>query len=351
MKDPDQAHPDIPAHRRRILQEHGLFINKSGAFPPPHPIEQATDKVLKEDRNDGMRTASAAKFLTTQEEYAVAPEHTIFSEIWPLIFKTERQVKDGEDWVMQDWKDDGLYYNPDVLFLIETVTALDLKNEKNKPYADLIPRVKDPKPDLCFGLAQKAFSDDEMKWIAPVEFCASVQTMLYFGFFIVEFKGPGGGIAEAEDQAARSASTLVEASREFYHAAGQRDLGKIGPDTDNIIFSLCMTPGHARMFVHWAWVKSPDNIEYHMTRVESYNTLKGTEVKNLRLDIYRIMDWGLLGRKWKIKTMLPMIEHRANDIAKDREERRKKKQKKTGRSSKSGGSSKGGTTQQSSSNA
>ncbi|KAL8728410.1 MAG: hypothetical protein Q9181_005362 [Wetmoreana brouardii] len=293
---------------RRTIEKHGILLNRFNIYSKYPQVKEAVNRILEVTSPSVMRAESAAKIISTFDEHAVSGEDTLFDDVWRLIFKSERQVKKGEDdWIDQEWKDDGLWTNRSALFKISTVSALPQDTEEEQKRYKSIPHQKDSKPDYCFGLAAKAFTAPEKRNIDSVERYALIQNQLYCAFCVVEFKGPETGIADAENQAARSGSTIVAASRQLQQSASHRDLKEKGADTDNIAFSICMTPETARIFVHWALVDPDGTLWYHMTRLDTYDIMKADRLKALRNDIYRIMDWGLLGRKQKIKKMLPYV--------------------------------------------
>lgn len=325
LKDPNQSHLNIPSERRRILEDHGLYYDKDEVTEAHPEVTRFADKILKAERHDGMAPESVTKFAKTIKALAVAPETTTFLQVWPLIFKEKRDVKNGEHWEEREWAEDGLKMNADVPFKVGTYTALDMKSHPNKAFAKLMPRIQDPKPDRSYGVDRAEFTEDEQDTIRLIEPFASPQPELYFGFAVVEFKGPREGIAEAEDQAARSGSTLVEAGRHLYHTAGHRDVMKPGADLDSVVFSIAMNLQSARLFAHWALVREGKKIQYHMTFLRSYDFKELEKLKALRHDFNCVMDWGLLERKEGIKGLLPAVRKR-----KVEEEAQSNKKAKTG---------------------
>lgn len=304
----DTAASNTLAAVRDRLEQHGILINKFDVYKQHPVVQQAVDNILKVESPSVMRQQSASKVIEKIDEHAVSQENTLFTELWPLIFKTRRQVLEGESWIDHEWKEDGLWANRDVPFKRQTVSALPRETDAEKAYYNSRTPLSDAKPDWCFGLAKEAFTSAEMKQVYLVDRPATVQDQLYFGFGVVEDKGPARGIAESINQAAHSGSTLVEASRLVQQAAGRRDPRQVGADSENIVFSVCMEPTSSQLFVHWALRDTDQSLYYHMTRLDSYDNLKMDRLIVLRHNIYRIMDWGLLGRKQWIKGMLPYIK-------------------------------------------
>ncbi|KAL8988677.1 MAG: hypothetical protein Q9177_002283 [Variospora cf. flavescens] len=305
---------DIGHNRRRILDEHLLFLNKWDTYAAHPEIQAAVDRVVNIERGSEMKPESAKKLQIWVDKNEREPEKVFFAHVWAALFKHGRLVKtDDNAWVPKDWEEDHFRCNPDMPFYQKVVTGLSFEADWAKPYEfeQLLDRIKDPKPDLCLGLTKDAFTNDEMRMLHVALPWAEVSTGLYCGFAAVEFKGPDHYITDAEDQATRSGSTLVECSRQIQAKAGSRDLKKPGADTDNIIFSLCMNQVNARLFVHWALVGSNGRIEYHMNRLWKGDVLEHDNSRTLRRHLNSIVDWGLLKRKSEIVAMLPNIAKRA----------------------------------------
>ncbi|KAI4205978.1 MAG: hypothetical protein LQ346_001357 [Caloplaca aetnensis] len=302
--------PDIPAIRRQVLKQHGLYINELDVYEAHPEIQSAVDAIIYRERNSAMKPSSAKKIQTFVRTNETQPEEAIFQDLWRLVFKESREVETSDGWVPQEWKQDGFRQNPNLPFHAVTVSPLELTSDSAKPYAHLFERLKNPKPDLCFGIHESDFTHEEARMMSSATKFTELQTGLFFAFCVDEFKGPGGNIVEAEDQAARSGSTAVEAARNTQEMAGELDLEKPGADAENIIFSICMDPANARVFVHWALVLESGEVEYHMTNLEVYGLLIKGGPEGLRRTIDSIVDWGLLERKAKFKNMLPKIWER-----------------------------------------
>ncbi|KAL8747059.1 MAG: hypothetical protein Q9184_007656 [Pyrenodesmia sp. 2 TL-2023] len=318
------TNPDIPAIRRQLLKQHGLYINEFDVYEAHSEIQTAVEAIIYHERNSAMKPGSAKKITTFVRANETEPEETIFQDLWRLIFKESREVKTDDGWIPKEWKTDGFKHCPNLPFHAATVSPLELTSDSTKPYAQLFDRLKKPKPDLCFGIHESDFTHQEIRMMSSAMPFIQIQTGLFFAFCVDEFKGPGGNIVEAEDQAARSGSTMVEAARKTQEMAGERDLTQAGADADNIIFSVCMDPANARVFVHWALVLESGEVEYHMTNLEVYPLLVKGGPEGLRTTIDSIVDWGLLERKTRFKKMLPKIWDRAKKGANDKAAQGKK---------------------------
>ncbi|KAL8690144.1 MAG: hypothetical protein Q9218_004343 [Villophora microphyllina] len=314
------THENNPAERRRLLKAHGLIYDDDAAADAHPEVIRRANEILNVKHPFDMQPASVAKLKKTIKELAVMPENTSFNKIWPLVFKDKRHVQKDDDWEEKEFEEDGLFVHEDVRFKTGTYTALDFSSHPNKAAASHMPRIKDPKPDRSYGLKESEFTEDELNTLGQCEPYDSVQTGLFLGFAAVEFKGPADGIAEAEDQAQRSGSTMSEATRQFYHWGGMRDLNAPGAVVEAMVFSVAMNVQGARMFVNWPLVRPGKSMQYHMTFLYSYDFKKEPDMISLRRHWNCVMDWGLLQRKHQIKSMMPVIGRVRGQELKDRKD-------------------------------
>ncbi|KAI4093396.1 MAG: hypothetical protein L6R37_007383 [Teloschistes peruensis] len=337
-----KPHAEIAWFRKDILERHGLFTNKEDTTQKGHDnyavydkyprIKAAVDRALMNGELT-MGDTSARKIVKTVDRMDRMSEDRFFSEVWNLIFKRTHEVREGEVYVSKEWADDGLSANPNQLFLKSTVSDLKLSKEEEKIVEEQVPRLRIPKPDICFGIDKAMFTNEELLWTATVKQYVNIQAGLYLAFAVAEFKGPGGTIQEAEDQASRSGSTLVDAARQVHSIAGERTLDHDDVDDENIIFSICMTTSQARIYVHWKLNSGDDNAGYHMSRIRSFDLSSKEQVKNLRRNIEAIVDWGLITHKERMKILLEKVH--GKQVAEEKEKAQEKKNGKGGASTKS----------------
>ncbi|KAL9586567.1 MAG: hypothetical protein Q9212_000819 [Teloschistes hypoglaucus] len=331
-----KPHADIAWFRKDILERHGLFTNKEDATQKGHGkdavydkyprMKAAVDRALK-NGDLTMRDSSARKVVKTN-----------------LIFKRTHEVREGEVYISKEWADDGLSANPNQLFLKNTVSDLKLSKEEERIMEEHVPRLKTPKPDICFEIDKAMFTNEELLWTTTVKEHVNIQAGLYLAFAVAEFKGPGGTIQEAEDQASRSGSTLVDAARQIQSLAGERALDHDGSDDESIMFSICMTMSQARIYVHWKLNSGYDNAGYYMSRIRSFDLSSEERVKNLRHDIEAIVDWGLITHKERMKTILEKVHGKQVAEVKEKDQGKKNgKGRASTRSTTSGQSAPGST--------
>ena len=212
-------------------------------------------------------------------------------------------------------------------------------------------RLATPRPDILYGLRRSAFSASETLINERFSGVASVSDECFHPFFLVECKM--WKIEDAENQAARGGTTLVNARRKFNAqdpGLEQRQKTVPGADLDSFAFSMALTPAQAHLFVHWAEMtqssarsssatsayassrdppiakkKSLATVIYHMTILKVYRFTSPANVlsvltplsndehspyNHLRHDLYNILDWGALKRRGEISEVCRLLVDR-----------------------------------------
>ena len=133
-----------------------------------------------------------------------------------------------------------------------------------------MPRVKNPVPDIAYGIEEDAFSPRD-KQILDALGC-ELSSELYHVFFLVEAKSMNNPLGEAENQCCRGGAAMTYNKRKFDAAvvAPNDPSSQLTSSTSEIItssastlvaypkadmnsftFSLAIDPDHAKLFVHW----------------------------------------------------------------------------------------------------
>ena len=247
------------------------------------------------------------------------------------------ELEDEEEairWIETAWEKDHLRCNWSADFTRGSVPPLVILDPTLRILADRAPRVKNPKPDLTYGLLQDAFSNDEQ----PInDHGAGLSINMVHPFFIVEAKSAEKPIDEAQNQCARGGAAMVRLKRKFdslaegtyqdneaQHGEDKDSHNKQGipvdhyrTDTQAFAFSLAIVPRYAMMFVHWAeeaYSKEGQllTIHWHANWVEDYNLVNPAAWIELHRDIDNVLDWGVLTRKQELKELCNKIFEREN---------------------------------------
>ena len=276
---------------------------------------------------------------------------TFLVHVWTKFLDAEdtRLVKttaDGEledeegaiRWIETAWKKDHLRCNWNADFTRGSVPPLVNLDPSLRLHTEKVPRVKNPKPDLTYGLLQAAFAKVEQD--INNKHGAGLSVDIVHPFFVVEAKIGGKPIDEAELQCARGGAAMVRLKRNFDKHAdgtyvdeeakqGQNKDGnhvaeRISPnkeeipidhyrtDTKSFAFSLALVPRSATMFVHWAEEAFSKEgtlltINWHATHVAEYQLRNGAPWIELHRDIDNVLDWGTLTRKQELRDLCSQI--------------------------------------------
>lgn len=303
-----------PYEVRTFLEVHGMYL-KTQEFYQKHPaLVEVVNKILNRESKTDMRPESAEKIIKDVEKLALRKEPKFFEKFWHRLFKDSHPVKDKTKdgkWITVEWDVQGLDNNPNQQFRVTGVTALDPKNDLHKKILEEVPKVQHPKPDQAFGVDTAMFSDDENRINGLYLNLTGISEGMYHTFSIKEFKGYGGSMVEAENQALRAGSTIVEVNIVLWEKPKMRQLSKTGADTSTIAFSFCMTTESTQLFVHWALVET-GMTKYIMTPLRHYTLRRDDDLRELRRDIERILDWGTIDRLEGdngVRAVLRQIQH------------------------------------------
>ena len=224
--------------------------------------------------------------------------------------KDSRQVEmaDGT-WEKVSWDQDGLAEKWDQLFRKDAIPKISESNSITRKVLESNSRIKNPKPDIVFGLQSKTFSANINTVNAAYAQFTEVCPGVWFPFLIVETakKKP---IKDAILQCARGGAAVINAMRKLNHISGGRDLCKPGADYAFPALSLACNEDNAVLQFHWALVTSAGETIYQMHRVHGYFITNPGVPGMLRHGLNNILDWGTLNRKLEVDMMMNRIEMR-----------------------------------------
>ncbi|KAL8765925.1 MAG: hypothetical protein Q9194_006421 [Teloschistes cf. exilis] len=249
-------------------------------------LEMRAGKIIGADCRSCMQPESAKRLERLKKWYLDIKEDTFKFKWWGKLFKDGRQVRTAEEgsptattlnedfWTSKSWDLCGLDESWDMEFRKDSLSKSDVTNN---PAAKLLieqnERVKNPKPDICYGVRKDFFTKEE------------------------EAINNVGGTA------------LVYATRNMVEASGVGNL-RPGPDMDTFVFSLALIPNLATLYLHWAEFKDSTTVLYRMNEVTSYRLKLKDEKAKLRHDVNNILEWMLLEWLAWITTVLDAIHQR-----------------------------------------
>ena len=294
------------------------------------------------------RPEKGLELLDTAEEHEQDSELTFLAHVWGIFLsvKDTRHVRttvageleDEEEtirWIESAWDKDQLKCNWGTDFVRGSIPELKHLDPYMQIHTDHAPRVKNPKPDLAYGLKHKDLSDEEQR-INKI-WGANLSPYMDHPFFIVEAKNAENGLYEAENQCARGGAAMVRLKRKFNMLAdgtfeeyeslqgkerAGNDLAKekipidhYRADAKSFAFSLAIHPSAANMLVHWAEEAfSKDGtlltVNWHASYIAHYWLKEEGPWIDLHRDIDNILDWGVLARRQELKELCRQIFER-----------------------------------------
>ncbi|KAL8957843.1 MAG: hypothetical protein Q9193_004987 [Seirophora villosa] len=307
---------------REVLRINGMHMMDM-VFDDYPALQERADQITASERNSAMRPESAKRLERLRQWYQDSNENTFMAKWWTKLFKDERDVKveetqektpdvsdlSEEFWTSQSWDIDGLDESWDKEFRKDSLPKLDLTD---RPAAKLVveqnEQVKNPKPDICFGVRKDFFTIEQQDVNDLYAQYAGISKHIRHPACIVEGK-LNQTMDEVQAQCCRGGAALLHATRKMMEASGA-DVYQPGADLDSFVFSLALIPSTATLFMHWAEVKGGKRVFYHMNDVTMYHLRKDNAKAQLRHDLNNILEWMLYERLPWIKTILDAIHER-----------------------------------------
>ena len=298
----------LPIHE--LLAANNMPVDDDEALRRHPGILQWAEEIQNGKRNSAMKTATEKKLMARRRKFERSNEDTFINQFMNALLQDEREKRDEreklENWVKTSWDQDGLTQAWNQQFQKECIPQILAPDALTKKVLSANPRIKDPKPDITYGISSRLFSKEQHKTNRTYYQQTGICPGLWHPFFLVEAKLKGT-IEDAEYQCVRGGAALVNAGQQLRYCSGV-DADPDVPDIHTAVFSLAVTPIVALLHIHWAEKISDGETLFHMNHVQTYGLKNKGVGRQLRHDIDNILDWGTLTRKNQVDEML-------NDIA------------------------------------
>lgn len=320
-----------PNYVREKLELHGILFNDANALTTQRgkKIFEAAKDLVAGDRLSPPSKKMLEEFVSTLQEEQGSNEATFMDVMWHILVASRRSVKAkhydpgaGDDDVLRrKWKVDHLRHRVDQEFVRGYLPGLDPNGEAT--LAKLLAKhagMKNPKPDLAYGLAQDAFKEVGSIASSDHRDLAQISPGIYHPFFIIEFKSHKGDLMDAMNQASRGGAVLTNSMNILKQEAGIKESAD-EYDLGSFAFSLVLDPFSAKTYVHWRElrIKNDTSIVYHhMHFIDGYILESKESVDRLRIAVNNILDWGVGKRKTWLLGMLAQLEARYQESASTR---------------------------------
>ena len=135
------------------------------------------------------------------------------------------------------------------LFLRNSLLKVDTRGDKNyKKLLDSHERIKNPNPDRCYGLAEEAFTTEELRINHLLHKYIGISHGIYHPSIVIEF-GLHKSITDLEGQCARGGAALINVVQSIRSAAGE-DIMVSGADQDSLVYSFAISSEIAYLHVN-----------------------------------------------------------------------------------------------------
>ena len=136
----------------------------------------------------------------------------------------------------------------------------------------LLPKLKAPKPNYCFGLREEAFTPEERISNNNLRQHTDLSHPLYHCFFAVDFKTLNGNWNQSMTQCCRAGAAMVHATEQLLKAASLDNEHPLKDDhlrkEPCMAFTLAVNPLFSELNLHWAEPSGKSTI-YHMHSVRA----------------------------------------------------------------------------------
>ena len=254
-------------------------------------IEKCQALVIDESKGPVMSNTSAKKALVHRDQFLDDETSFLVNFVHGAVIKLDQKalVQSFEGKADTTWENGGIFGVCDRLFITNCMANLN-KVSKDKLTADPSIVLTTPKPDLSYGFSLDSFSVDEVEIIGQYADLFCVCPKLVSTFFIIECKAYSQSIENAEVQVSRGAAALLCAQRQLDTlTSALQDENLV--DQRSRVFSMTISPQVARLNVNWI-VNNNGTLWYYLHQVRIYQLGALDEIKQLRRDIWSVIDWG-----------------------------------------------------------
>jgi len=333
---------------RDLLERNNIYIQKPDATGRGAQLIRKARNIVEAPRKSILEIKTAEELQRLALLHESDNELTFLVNVWGILLNKERwarktdhdSITDEEaiEWIEQAWEKDYLKCNWNADFITGSIPPLEFGEDVPEALIKLIPRVKNPKPDLTYGLTKDAFTTTQQ--LVNASNGARLSINLDHPALCVEAKSAGAPISEATHQCARAGAATIYLKRKFLKLAkdvtdeglsaddqateatlttdpAQQSVEASGPftgaskhDSGNasahgstfkmdetcFTFSLAVDPHLAYLYVNWAeeeWTsgnKKP-TIDYQMSLLDGYFLHQPEAWVKLHHDIDNVLDW------------------------------------------------------------
>jgi hypothetical protein len=233
------------------MERYHLFGLAEGnaAFASHEDFKTMVQGIVTGDRSSTMKPRSQKKFMENRTELVTRNKVTLMGKFMPILVRESRTVNTPQGDLVRDWGHDNLDANGNLEFIRGSVPIPDVRQDQI--LANLLeksPGMKNPKPDIAYGLSRKAFTKKELAVNDTYASITGISPRILHPFFIFEWKSAKDTMKDARCQARRGGAALVHARRQF-NALASCSPEFNGPDWSSFVFSCTANPDTAYIYI------------------------------------------------------------------------------------------------------
>lgn len=335
-------------HVRSVLARNNIYIQKPDAAERGAQLIKKARNIVQAPRKSILEIKTAEELQRLALLHETDNELTFLVNVWGVLLNKERWAKKTDhdsitdeeaiQWIEKAWAKDHLKCNWGADFISGSIPPVEFGEDIPEALIKTIPRVKNPKPDLTYGLCEEAFTKAQR--LVNSTHGARLSINLDHPGLCVEVKSAGAPISEATNQCARAGAATIYLKRRFIKLArgatdevdavdqdpeatdraqqntegsghvSEHGTGKATQPTGTssaqdplfkmdencFTFSLAVDPHLAFLYVNWAEEEfSSGNkkatVCYQMNLLDSYCLERPEEWVKLHHDIDNVLDW------------------------------------------------------------
>jgi hypothetical protein len=224
---------------------------------------------------------------------------------------------DARRQVLREFELDHLEYNISQDFTKDSVPYPANETEPRSYYG-----IKNPKPDIVYGLQRGAFSQQQQKALLKLE--PDLSRGIISPFLIVEWKGFAGKMQLGKDQARRGGAAMVYSRRLAMSQLAGASISADERDLATMVFTCTINEVVAHFHVHWAQEAADGGTEWLMAVVARKLVDDEEDVPEIRRILHNIIEWGLSTRLDLIRKQVDLYIEQGMQVSEDNNKKRRR---------------------------
>lgn len=281
---------DITRNSAEILRCHNIYVDRNASMPPD--VEQVCENV-KAGRpgKPTPKSIRVARLWPETKNMSGADAMRILDNYLgargELEAEVDPHVVPGELHIRRTYSRD---------LSAEAVPLATLDNDLLQNLLELLGIPSQPRPDITYGFMNDVLTDSQLLSVATLPATAlATREAPCFPFWLVEWKGKRGLMADAVTQVRRDGVAAVNAMHNFYN-----ELGCPQTASDALVFSACVDSNMVALRCHWRSESRQGHFEWEAEQIGGALLNDAEQVYRIRSIIINIFEWARSTRLPKV---------------------------------------------------